>query len=84
MNRLSFEDSIRILLHGTCGINSSTIANGAGIGRADVMAFMSGKTEYTHTGRRRAINVDKIAAFVWKRINAHVLLTESDVRPAQD
>lgn len=78
MNRLSFEDSIRILLNGTCGINSSTIARGAGIGRADVMAFMNGRTEYQHTGRNRTVNVEKIARFVWDSMNQHVKLSDSD------
>lgn len=72
MRPLSYEESIRILLNGVTGVNSQAVSDEIGIARLSVSQFAGGSVKSTEKTR------DLIAAFVWRRMNAHVLLSDSD------
>ena len=62
---------MRVLIRGTSGANISNVAKGAGVARQDVALFLKGEG-------RRDVSVDKMARFIWNRMNRHVLIAESD------
>ncbi len=68
---LSFDDAMRVLLRGTSGVNITNVAKGAGVGRQDVSRFLM-------SAEHRQSSVDKIAWFVWRSMNRHVLVSDSD------
>lgn len=71
---MTFEDSIRVLLQGTCGVNPNLLAGELGIARATVAKFVAG-------GVCRPDIVDAIGLFVFRRMNAHLLIGPEDLVP---
>lgn len=66
-----YHASIRVLLEGTCGVNLHLISRETGISRPALMKFMAG-------GEIAEEHVEHLGMFVWRRINAHLLLSEED------
>lgn len=72
MPGLSYHQSMRALLEGTCGANPHLISLDTGLSRVAVRNFLRG------SGEARPDTVDRIGMFLWRRLNAGVLLTEAD------
>lgn len=68
---MTYEDSIRVLLRGTCGENAEEIRRESRLARPTIHRFVGGKAV-----ERDA--VDAIGLFVFRRMNAHLLLCDSD------
>jgi hypothetical protein len=68
-----FEDALRVLLEGVSGCNGTRVAQGSGLSHVCVMQFLRGQTA------PRAQTVDRLAWFVWRRLNANVLLDPADL-----
>jgi len=68
---MPYAESIRVLLEGTCGANITEIARVTGVDKKTVMTFMQGKDVTEKT-------LIRIGFFVWDRMNAQVLLCETD------
>lgn len=62
---------MRILLNGITGVNCREIERGTGLASLTVRKFMCGKD----TGEEVR---DKVAEFVWKKLNSHLLICEED------
>jgi hypothetical protein len=69
---LSFEQSIRVLLDGVCGANLSMIAKETKLSNGTIRLFMGGKSSY------HPDTLDLISEFVWKKLNAHLLICDED------
>lgn len=68
---LSYEQSIRVLLEGVCGVNLNMIARQMDLSNGAIRNFINGDS-------CSSITVDLIAEFVWKRLNAHLLICDED------
>lgn len=68
---MPYAESIRVLLDGTCGANHSDIHRVTGVDRKAVIAFMRGE-ELSDD------QMTRLGFFVWDRMNAQVLLCETD------
>lgn len=68
---MTIDDAARILIVGICGPNLVEIARGSGVPRSTVERYLAGLPV-----RRRAD--ERIRTFVWRRLNAHLLLAPSD------
>jgi len=68
---MTYADAIRVLLIGVCGANHSEIARASRIGRLEVIRFMNG-------GELSDRQMTRLGFFVWGRMNAHLLLCETD------
>lgn len=63
---------MRILLSGTTGFNAQELQRGTGLGNKTITGFMTARVEsYPPT-------LEAIGQFLWKRMNAHVLLCDED------
>lgn len=72
MPKLTYEDSIRILLEGVSGANANRLEQEAQVSRQSIARFLNGKTIGNEL-------VDKIGLVVWRKINANILLSPSDL-----
>ncbi len=70
--RMSYEDSIRILLNGTCGVTPQRVYNACGVSRRTVHLFMEATVETQQS------SIDTMAWFVWRQMNSHLLIANSD------
>lgn len=68
---MTYEDAIRILLNGTTGANVSVIYRATRIRNETTASFLAGHHVPEHIR-------DRIALFTWRRMNAAVLLGDSD------
>lgn len=69
---LSYEQSIRVLLDGVCGVNLNMIAKETELSNGAIRTFMTGNSG-CHPN-----TLELIAEFVWKRLNAHLLICDED------
>lgn len=75
---MTYEDSIRILLHGLTGANTRAVGMAVGLSRLAVSQFLSGQVA------TKPATVDRIATFVFRRMNAAVLLSPEDLSQGAD
>ena len=68
---MTLDEAAKILLTGVCGPNALEIARETGIPRNTVSRYLEGAD--AHDGTRY-----KIYTFIWRRINAHLLISEAD------
>jgi hypothetical protein len=68
---VNFDESIRILLNGTTGANLQCASLGSGVSWAQLAKFMRG-------GHLREDVRDRLALFVFRQLNAGVVLCEAD------
>jgi hypothetical protein len=68
-----YHQAIRVLLEGVCGLNTQAIHRQTTLGRPWIQRFMAGD------GNFDPATVDILAAFVWRRMNANVLLTPHEL-----
>lgn len=71
---LKHEHAMRILLEGVCGANAADIAKTMGLNHKTVCNFLRGTK--TH-----AATVEAIEQYIWRRMNAHLLITDEDRQP---
>ena len=71
---MKYEEAMRILLEGTCGVNEAKVTRECGASRPALRAFISG-AEITDN------QLDRIGMFIWRKMNAHLLLSEDDFSP---
>jgi hypothetical protein len=74
MKPLSYHQAIRVLLEGTCGANPQFVGREAGVARVSVVAFLRDGQD----ANSQQATVDAIGMFVWRRLNAHLLLCDAD------
>lgn len=72
----AYHQAIRVLLEGVCGVNIERVAKQAGVARPTLQRFLSA-SHGTHPD-----NVERLALVVWRKLNAHVLLSEEDKAPS--
>lgn len=76
---MTYEDSIRVLLDGITGANAALVIRETGLSKNAVYEFLA---------REHRTTTDKVltslAWFVWRRLNAHVLLCDDDRVPVID
>lgn len=73
MRPLPYEQAMRVLLEGTCGANAAEIGRVTGLSRKTVGEFLSGV-------RASDAAVEAIGRFIWRRMNAHLLISDEDLR----
>jgi hypothetical protein len=73
---VTYEDSIRILLRGTCGANPHEIARVTGMRDETVRRFLENR------GEPRRDSLDAIGLFVFRRMNAHCVIGPEDLEGA--
>lgn len=66
------EFAMKVLLDGVCGINVHQVVREAKVDRRAIYKFLNGEKISTE-------NLDKLSLFIWKKINSHLLITESDL-----
>lgn len=74
---LTYDESLRILLDGVCGPNDAEIRRGTGLSRPAVRGFFAGHES-------RADTMEKLGMFVWRKLNASVLLSEVELGYRRD
>lgn len=72
------EQAMCVLLEGVCGANPSEISRETGLSRTAVHNFLDGDRRFRTSAEAR----DALAEFIWRRLNAHLLLTDEDRRPS--
>ena len=70
--RLTYHESIRILLEGISGPRLNTIAIAAGLSRRSVATFLQNKRVSQDE------TIEALAWYIWKKMNSTVLLSDSD------
>jgi hypothetical protein len=71
---MTLEEAIRVLLEGTCGVSVLHVSRETGLSRGALRGFMAGRRQSQET-------IDRIGLFVFRRMNAHVLIAEEDRLP---
>jgi hypothetical protein len=66
---------MRILLNGVTSCNSSVVERETGLSHTSVLRFVRGKA--TPSARTREL----LGLFIWRRLNAHLLLSDADRQP---
>jgi hypothetical protein len=66
---MTYEESIRVLLNGTTGMNVRVVTENTKISTRILLRFF-----HREEGIPQA-TIDKLAWFVWERLNVHVLLS---------
>lgn len=69
---MDIDDAVRILLNGVTGCNDSVIRRGTGLSRSCVAGYVNGTIDTPEANR------EKIYFFVWRQLNAHLLLCDTD------
>jgi hypothetical protein len=70
---MSYEESMRILLTGICGINAQQISKGTGVSHVCILQFYRNQTKAHYK------TIDKLAWFIWKKMNENVLLSPEEL-----
>jgi hypothetical protein len=73
---VTLDDAARILLNGITGCNDSTISKETGVSRQSVARYMTEGAEGVVED-----TAERIRLFVWRRLNAHLLLSSEDYKP---
>jgi len=75
---MSYHDSMRILLEGVCGVNAADIHRTVGLHRRAIANFMDGHKPKDNSEIKTE---ERLARFIWDRMNAAVLLSDADREP---
>jgi hypothetical protein len=70
---MTLDDATRILLRGTTGCTALTVCRATGLHHESVNAYVQAKYRST-----RDDTLEKIYLFVWRQLNAHLLIAEED------
>jgi hypothetical protein len=70
---VTYEDSIRVLLRGMTGVNASVVNRATRVRHDSTLRFCCGETIPEPV-------MDRLALFVWRQMNAKVLICEEDER----
>ena len=71
---LTYHESMRILIEGVSGSMTTRISTQTGLSRGAILNFLHNKKVVQND------TVETLAWFIWKKMNATVLLSDSDRR----
>lgn len=74
---LSYEESIRVLVTGTCGANIELLRRETGVSKRTTMDFLANARTSNPT------TLEALGTFVWRQMNSHLLLCDSDRATAE-
>ena len=69
---MTLDEAALILLRGVSGANALEIARGSGVSSTTVERYLNG------VSTPRPATLDQIYLFIWRRLNAHLLLTPDE------
>lgn len=73
---MTLDEAARVLLQGITGCNISEVQRGAGLtSRNAVTRYLEGKDEHRDGSDR-----EKILVYIWRKLNAHVLIELDETR----